>query len=265
MVFISNDNFLWNIDEFLFPSRISKTGHACSNDDLEQIKELKSDRWHEIVSRSKLNPGYEDTRKNYFKVTSSEAYTHLRLNYYPDGGVARFKVYGVIKNDFLKNPDEKIDLAGMLSGGVCLSFSNAHYGHPNNLLKPNKGINMGDGWETARRLDRPEIVEVDQNGILCNVPGKEWAIIKLGIPGLAETVIVDTLHFNGNFPDTIEILGIFMTNENADVEAVKEEYWQEVVPETKVINEINLAKTQIIFFYSLNSFLRIKSMCLIFT
>lgn len=220
----------------LIPSRISKMGSACSQEDLEEIKKLGSDNWQEIVSHSKLNPGYEDTRKNYFKITSSKTYTHIRLNYFPDGGVARFKVYGVIKNDLLMRTDKVIDLAGILNGGICLSFSNAHFGHPNNLLKPNKGINMGDGWETARRLDRPEILEVDEKGILKNVPGREWAIIKLGMKGLVNSIVVDTSHFKGNFPDTIQILGTNIKHEKADIKIIEEADWEIVLPFTKVIS-----------------------------
>ena len=48
----------------------------------------------------------------------------------------------------------------MVNGGVCQGLSDAHYGHPRNLIKPNRGINMGDGWETARRKDRPPILKV---------------------------------------------------------------------------------------------------------
>ena len=49
------------------------------------------------------------------------------------------------------------------NGGVCVAYSDAHYGHPRNMIAPDRGANMGDGWETARRLDRPAILE----GKLC--------------------------------------------------------------------------------------------------
>ena len=47
-----------------------------------------------------------------------------------------------------------VDLCSVTEGGLCLGYSDAHYGHPRNIIKPGPGVNMGDGWETARRLDR---------------------------------------------------------------------------------------------------------------
>ena len=44
--------------------------------------------------------------------------------------------------------------------GVCQGLSDAHYGHPRNLIKKERGKDMGDGWETARRKDRPPVLKV---------------------------------------------------------------------------------------------------------
>jgi allantoicase len=35
--------------------------------------------------------------------------------------------------------------------------------------------------------------------------GQEWCILKLGVPGIAEHIEVDTNHFKGNFPDSIVV------------------------------------------------------------
>lgn len=59
---------------------------------------------------------------------------------------------------FLSLSMKLIDLAAMKSGGECTRYSNAHYGHPKNLIRSGVAKNMGDGWETARRLDRPPIL-----------------------------------------------------------------------------------------------------------
>ena len=122
-----------------------------------------------------LNPGYEKTRMHYFSVqdSSQETYTHLRLNIYPDGGVARLRTYGVLsappierllKYD-MANGERLVDLVALENGGVCVGLSDAHYGHPRNLIKKGRGINMGDGWETARRKDRPAILKVRQKNV----------------------------------------------------------------------------------------------------
>ena len=45
-----------------------------------------------------------------------------------------------------------VDLAAMENGGTAVGWSNMHYGHPRNLIAPGRADNMGDGWETARRV-----------------------------------------------------------------------------------------------------------------
>ncbi len=46
--------------------------------------------WTELVPKSPLRGGSE----NRFEVTNSYRYAHLRFHIYPDGGVARLRVYG---------------------------------------------------------------------------------------------------------------------------------------------------------------------------
>jgi len=50
-----------------------------------------------------------------------------------------------------------------------------------------------DGWETRRSRDRPGLTDIDQ------------AIVRLGAPGRVRSVIVDTAHFTGNFPESASI------------------------------------------------------------
>lgn len=68
---------------------------------------------------------------------------------------------------------------------------------------------MSDGWETARRLDRPEIIEANDDGTLKGT-GQEWAVFKLGYPGRIVKICVDTAHFKGNFPDSVKVEGAFL-------------------------------------------------------
>ena len=94
-------------------------------------------------------------------------------------------------------PDSEYSLVDLVSasmGGVCIGYSDAHYGHPRNMIKTGRGKDMGDGWETARRLDRPPVLHADAAGIL-QVPGSEWAAFKLGLPGFVKAVEIDTNHF----------------------------------------------------------------------
>lgn len=195
-------------DEALIPSRkINSVGTACSLEMHNKVKRLGSEKWTEIISMTELQPGYTECCHNFNEVSSMETWTHLRLNMYPDGGIARFKVYGESRPSKTIDKYETIDLLSAKNGGLCLGYSNAHFGHPKNLIRQKRSESMADGWETARRLDRPAILEVDANGILL-VPGNEWAVFRLGYIGMVSSLIVDTKYFKGNYPDSVQIEGI---------------------------------------------------------
>ncbi|KAG0727467.1 Allantoicase [Chionoecetes opilio] len=159
-------------------------------------------------SRHRSPSGYIDTCHTFLPATCATArYTHLRLNIYPDGGIARLRVFGRALSDVNKvSPNEAMDLVSLRQGGVCLGYSDAHYGHPRNLISPWRPLNMADGWETARRLDRPPILTEGANGVL-QLLGHEWALFKLGLPGKVDSVEVDTHFFKGNFPDSCRLDG----------------------------------------------------------
>jgi allantoicase len=110
--------------------------------------------------------------------------THLRLNIFPDGGVARLRVHGDVVPDeriFTRGP---IDLAALEHGGFVVACSDMHYGHRQNLIMPGRSTHMGDGWETKRRRG----------------PGHDWSIVRLARRGVIERVELDTDHFKGNAP-----------------------------------------------------------------
>ena len=151
---------------------------------------------------SPLKPGYIDTCRHFFEVQDEERYTHIRVNYWPDGGVARLRVFGEVKKDFSAAPAQGlIDLAATANGGLGLMASNSHYGRPQNLCGAGRGVNMGDGWETARNPNRPPEFKVDANGMM-QLPGFDWCVIQLGVPGLVEKIEIDTIHFKGNYPES---------------------------------------------------------------
>lgn len=174
---------------------------------MRQINKHRTHLWPEIVPMTNMQPGYEATRRNYVPVNCADdqIVSHIRVNIYPDGGIARLRVFGVVHpiTDNL-NDDEEIDLVAMLNGGTCVSYSNAHYGHPRNLIRPGQGVNMGDGWETMRRMDRPAILTADRWGML-DVPGSEWAIMKMCCIGQVDRIVIDTKHFKGNYPDSVKV------------------------------------------------------------
>ncbi|XP_045551808.1 allantoicase isoform X4 [Salmo salar] len=190
-----------------------RTGMAASESQFEAVAKLHSESWEELVPVTELKPGFSDTCHNYFPITYPTRVTHLRLNMYPDGGIARLKVYGVGQKDWSALPtQDQLDLVALVNGGVCLGYSDAHFGHPRNMIGLGRSANMGDGWETARRLDRPKNLQVDGKGIL-QVPGYEWAVLRLGHPGVISQIEIDTNHFKGNFPDSCKIEACYLTPE----------------------------------------------------
>lgn len=147
--------------------------------------------WFEILPKKALNPGSQ----NIFEVNNSELWSHVRLHIYPDGGVARFRVYGEVKNVWDEiDTEDLLDLAAVENEGKVLHCNDMFFSSKDNLIMPGRGINMGDGWETKRR----------------RAPGHDWVIVSLGNIGTIKKVEVDTAHFKGNYPDSCSLEGVNM-------------------------------------------------------
>src|ERR1700689_3144455 len=150
--------------------------------------------WTELLPRSAL----QGDRHNYFLLQSTAVWSHLKLNIYPDGGVARFRAYGSVYRDWADSSGAApIDLAAALNGGMALACNDEHYGSMWNLLLPGRGASMADGWETRRRRE----------------PGFDWVILALGHSGRIQHVEVDTAYFKGNYPHQISINGALLRGE----------------------------------------------------
>jgi allantoicase len=146
------------------------------------------------------------------------AWTHVRLNIFPDGGVARLRVYGDVTVDWseLMRGGRVVDLASIKYGGLVLGASDMHFGAKDNMIMPGRARNMGDGWETRRRRG----------------PGCDWAIIRLGTPGLIRRIEIDTNHFKGNYPDAATLDGSLLPG--AGLEALTAARWTEILPRIKL-------------------------------
>jgi allantoicase len=95
------------------------------------------------------------------------------------------------------------DLASRWLGGSVMAASDESFGEKEHLLDPGPAAfepghygprgEVVDGWETRRRRE----------------PGHDWALIRLGTPGVITAVDVDTSFFTGNHPDscTVEACG----------------------------------------------------------
>jgi allantoicase len=182
-----------NVDTHFFTGNYPS---HCSIDAVDSARPLspriygtESEPWTTVLPNAALR-GDDD---NYLAIPSDRPWTHVRLNIFPDGGVARLRVYGDVVVDWrrLTQGGRLVDLAAIEHGGLAIDASDMHYGQPNNMIMPGRAKNMGDGWETRRRRG----------------PGYDWAVIRLGTPGAVTKVEIDTNHFKGNYPDSASLEG----------------------------------------------------------
>ena len=159
---------------------------ACYAPDATPLQLRDEVVWTPLVAGVPLARGTE----NWTPVQKEQVWTHVRLNIYPAGGVARFRVWGRPRPEVTA---ETTNLAALELGAVALCCSDMFFSPMNNLLKAEPSTHMGDGWETRR--SRP--------------PGEDWVVIRLGTPGVIESFLVDTAHFKGNYPNSVRFEGLY--------------------------------------------------------
>ena len=181
-----------------------------SNIDWENIE------WTEILPKSPLQAGSQ----NLYAIKDRNIYTHLRLNIFPDGGVARLKIYGEVFKDWNQiNEDEIIDLAAAVNGAKSVLCNDMFFSHMDNLIMPNRGINMGDGWETKRNR---------------TPNNRDWIIVRLAHKGIIEKILIDTCHFKGNYPDACLIEGCTIPLEKENKLDTDKIAWTTILPKVKL-------------------------------
>lgn len=189
---------------------------GCFNLNDEEVVSWKGERgnWEPILGIQECGPSQRFGWK--LDEPTTNQYTHVRLNMYPDGGIARFRLFGHAVPVFPEDVEAVFDLAAAQNGGVAVSCSDQHFGTKDNLLLPGRGKDMGDGWETARSRTKGHV---------------DWTIIRLGAVGYIRNVIIDTAHFRGNFPQKAKIDAIeWKESSEPGAEA---EGWTEIVPPSK--------------------------------
>ncbi len=164
--------------------------------------------WRTILPQSPL----AGDSKNHFAVDDDGVVTHLRLNIFPDGGVARLRVHGEVRKAHATN--DVIDLAAIENGGYSVVCSDMFFGHRQNLLMPGRSTHMGNGWETKRRRG----------------PGHDWTIIRLAGAGVVNAVELDTDHFKGNAPGACMLEGTHAPGASAEQLVGDAVQWTELVP-----------------------------------
>jgi allantoicase len=118
-----------------------------------------------------------------------------------------------------------VDLAAKRLGGMVLAASDEFFAPKERLLEPAAAVfesgrytdrgKWMDGWETRRRRG----------------PGDDWALVRLGLPGMVRTLVVDTAHFRGNHPASCSVEGL-ATDPDADPAELVEasDGWVELLP-----------------------------------
>lgn len=173
--------------------------------------ELESAAWFEVLRRTALRGDCE----NAFPASPAGRATHVRFHIYPDGGVARLRVYGVVAPDWeLLAREKEIDLASVGHGGLVVAASDMFFGSRHNLILAGPPRGMHDGWETRRRRG----------------PGHDWAIVRLAREGLVRRVEVDTRFFKGNAPASCSLEGLDSPNASAGALTHAAAPWQEILP-----------------------------------
>jgi allantoicase len=154
--------------------------YACSAEGYPQAAEVVSTAWQEIVPRSLLTPN----SRHVFGVSSGHRFSHVRLNIFPDGGVARLHVHGEVVPDPAMLEGLTFDLAALENGADVAACSDEFYSSPRNVISPGLPRVMGEGWETRRR----------------RTAGHEWLVVRLAGQGVVNLAEIDTSGYRGNAP-----------------------------------------------------------------
>jgi allantoicase len=196
-----------------YPSHCSLEAIDAKADPGPRISAADGPPWVTLLDRSPL----DGNRHNFLAIKDDRPWTHVRLNIFPDGGVARLRVYGEVTVSWKAAGRGRLpDLASIRNGGLVLAASDMHFGARDNMIMPGRAANMGDGWETRRRRG----------------PGHDWAIVRLGTVGVISRVEIDTNHFKGNYPESASLEGCLLPN--AWTDALPSAAWKEILPRTKL-------------------------------
>jgi allantoicase len=192
------------------PSMISLEGCYSKS---KNIKDLK---WKTLIDKKKTKANSH----HMFKSSSKSIFTHIKLNIFPDGGVARLRLYGSISKENNKFGNKTINLASLLNGASVIACNNEHFGKAENILAPGKAKNMGDGWETRRRRDK----------------GFDWLILNPINGKKIDKIEISTHHFKGNFPSHCSLQAAFVPNKKSSSSIIKSSVkWK------FLLNKVNLS------------------------
>jgi allantoicase len=191
---------------------------ACDAPIDARIEDVLADeaRWFPLLPKSELRG---DT-PNLFAVHAPWAFTWVRLDIVPDGGVARLRVHGDGVPDWRRigHARGELDLAAIEHGGDSLASSNTAHGERQHLLLPDRAATASEGWQTPPR----------------RAPGHDWNLLRLGATGTIRRVEVDTSHFHGDAPEACSLDAIFAPDASLTELTDPRAAWRELLPPTKL-------------------------------
>lgn len=207
------------------PSYASVEGvYAPRGSSLAALSQLT---WSELLPQSPLRPDSQNLFATSSDGAGARTVNFVRLNIFPDGGVARLRVFGKVVPEWTDEERDAetnarvsptwVDLAAVKNGAIALACSDARFGPMNNLLLPGRAHDMGGGWETRRSRQ----------------PNQDWILIRLATRGVPRVVEVDTNHFFGNYPDrgSIDIIDAPFAR---ITDLITSGAWASLLPETKL-------------------------------
>ncbi|MEO3813875.1 allantoicase [Sphaerisporangium sp. B11E5] len=122
------------------------------------------------------------------------------------------------------------DLASRAYGGSVVAASDESFAERQALILPSVPVfqphtfgfrgQVYDGWETRRR----------------RTPGHDWAVIRLGLPGIVRGIVIDTAWFTGNHPATASVEAC-TADGYPSPEELQDAPWTEIVPRTPLTGD----------------------------
>lgn len=198
-----------------FPPSASVAGcyaPDATNEDI--INNMNDFEWKWLVKQTDLGPHNQFSFESIFQ----QSVTHLKVDIYPDGGIARFKAFGFISFDNQLFEADNINVISRRTGARAIYANNEFFGEIKNILKINEAVNMGDGWETRRRRE----------------PGYDWGIIELANPAIIDNMMIDTKFFKGNYPDSFSLHAAYIPNTTHSSVITQSIFWEELMPQQKL-------------------------------
>lgn len=146
---------------------------------------------------------------------------------------------------------ELVDLAAEGVGGSVLYATDDFFASKDNLLKPKEAVFIDgkytdngkwmDGWESRRRREHAFAAPPKWD--------HDYAIVRLGLPGIVRGLVVDTAHFTGNYPAACSFEGASIAGYPSLEELLSDDVaWTEIVPKTPLAggskNRIEVKSTE---------------------